>query len=349
MDCNNDMECVNGGSDRAILSQAAVARAFGACTIAFGIIELGLGGYAYATTQKNAYYGATSNAAGAWWAGLAAVVAGTIACVHVNKESVLAAAVLNYAAFGICLAGAVVDGIMTVQFWQNMAMCINLNQNPPADSATTGWLGFANQLLNVDNQVPGATPSTLVPLQNPLIANWFTNANQGTDLYRTYAMYCGFWSVNGPPSSNLQTLTNQVKAFATQNDKQVFCVANGFDNVSANDKFLTGTRMNQFCYQISAQSPLGIADVSRINVILQASVAFCVLPCVTAAATAILLTWLYVWVHPADNHGGPMLVGVEPKGLQMVPPPLPALPPAPRPVVPPPTSNIDLKPLGQIK
>jgi len=348
MDCNTDMENGSGGTDRAILSQAAVARAFGAVTIAFGIIELGLGGYVYATTQKNAYYGSTSNAAGAWWAGLSAIVAGTITCVHLNKESVLAAACLNLAAFAICLAGAVIDGIMTVQFWQNMATCVNIKTDL-GSSALPLWSQF------VDNYMKGNPGTT----GNAVIANSFTNTNQNSDIYRAYALFCGFWSVNSgaiPPfsatgisglSTAQQTLlTAQVKNLADQNSNQVFCVANGYDKLNAADVM---RRNNEFCYQVSAQNPLTITDVARLNVILQASVAFCVLPCVMAAATFILTTWLYFWIHPADQ-GAPMLVGVEPKGLQMVPPPLPALPPAPRPVVPPPpTSNIDLKPLGQIK
>ena len=288
------------------------------------------GGYAYAITQKNGYYGPTSNAAGAWWAGLAAVVAGTIACVHVNKESVLAAAALNYAAFAICLAGAVIDGIMAVQFWNNMAMCITV----------TGSLALwtvAAALIQVTNAAV-----------NPLIGNFFTNTNQNNDLYRYFAIKCGLWLVNGSGTTNKQTDAQFIANLQSQNNNQVFCVANGFDKLNAVDQ---DRNLNQYCFQVATQSPLGASDLARINVILQASVAFCVLPCVTAASTAILLTWLYFWVHPADIQGGPMLVGVEPKGLQMGPPPLPALPPAPRPVVPPPypTSNIDLKPLGQIK
>ena len=42
MDCTTDFEG-RGGSARALASQAAFVRAFGAVTAAFGIVELGLG------------------------------------------------------------------------------------------------------------------------------------------------------------------------------------------------------------------------------------------------------------------------------------------------------------------
>ena len=306
----------------------------------------------YATTQKTGYFGPLSNCCGAWWGGLAAVIAGIIGCVHLDKEWSLSAGVINLAAFGVLLAGAVVDGIMATQFWGNMAMCINIKTDLGANAVNL-WTQF------VDSYMKGSPAA----LGNPLIANWFTNTNQGNDQYRAYAIFCGFWSVNGPPpvsplgvaglsTADQTRLTAQVTSFANQNANQVFCVANNYDKLNAADSL---TRNNQFCYQVSTQSPLGISDLGRTFPVLQASVAFNVLGAVTTLITAIMTIWVYTWIHPADADEQGVAMKVSPSPMM---PPMPALPPLPpaAPVLPPPlpsapkpASKIDLKPLGQIK
>ena len=342
----------------------------------------------YAITQKNGYYGAVSNAAGAWWGGLAAVIAGIITVVHLDKEWALAAGVINLAAFGVLLAGAVIDGIMAVQFWGNTAMCIILNGNiaPTSTAASTGVAGatafYARTVLGFTNLAQVNSILNTLGSPSALIDKFFTNTNQNTDLYKWYALLCGYYTTNGGGAANTASIANQAANLFNQNNNQVYCVTNGFDNLVNLDPF---TRQNQYCYQISTQSPLGINDLSRILPVLQASVAFNVIPAVTCLISAIIALWAYTWIHPADNQGGPMLVGIEPKGLlppSPLAPPYPALPPLPatlpKAALPPPAaaaaapkagkddkkagkedkkagkdapsaSKIDLKPLGKIK
>ena len=298
-------------------------------------------------TQKNSYYGATSNAAGAWWGGLAAIVAGVFTLVHLDKTWVIVSIVFTFAALAITLAGAAIDGIMAVQFWANQAMCVTINQNVGLTSGAAGVLALTS-FFSAKNigQVNTALNSIGVGLVNGLIDKSFTNTNQNTDLYKWYALFCGLYTTSGGGVTTKDTIDKQVANLFSQDTKQVFCVNNGYDNLGGLDPF---TRQSQYCYQVATQNPLNINDLARILPVLQASVAFNVLAASSLLTTGIILAWLYTWIHPSDNQGGPMLVGVEPKGLlppSPLAPPYPALPPAPPA---PPASNIDLKPLGQIK
>ena len=316
----------------------------------------------YAITQKNGYYGSVSNASGAWWSGLAALVAGVIAIVHLDKNWVLGASLLNFAAFGIALAGAAIDGIVAVQVWYNAAMCISLNQNIPSTSpaitlGVNGLTEFTNAFATVPKNLDALNAQlTRIGSPNALIDKYFTNTNQNTNLYKWYALYCGLYTANGSGAANKDPITTQANNLFNQNNNQVYCAMFGYDKLEGIDAI---TRNNQYCYQISTQPTYNINDLARILPVLQASVAINVLIVITSISTAVCLAWVYTWIHPADSQGSPMLVGIDPKGLQLVSPPAaplappyPALPPAQYPSPPPPPTSaakIDLKPLGQIK
>ena len=124
MDCAH-MDIEKGGAEDAIELQRLPLRILGAVTVAFGIIQLGLGGYAWDLVSHTFSYGpfgATSQAAGAWWAGLSAIAAGGVTIVALDKDWLISSIAISSAATAICLAGAVVDGIVA-NFHRGVKTC----------------------------------------------------------------------------------------------------------------------------------------------------------------------------------------------------------------------------------
>ena len=98
-----------------------------------------LGGYAWDLTDHSfayAQYGVTGFAAGAWWCGLAGIVAGIIGVVAIDKDWFIATCALSCAACAISIAGAVVDGIYAV--WHlSIRTCSNWNGDGGITVTTT--------------------------------------------------------------------------------------------------------------------------------------------------------------------------------------------------------------------
>ena len=125
-------------------------------------------------TFAYAQYGITGLSAGAWWCGLAGIIAGIIGVVAIDKDWFIATCALSSAACAISIAGAVVDGIYAT--WHlSIRSCVNWNGDgglsPPTTSVTQTWYSPPQT---------GVTAGTIS-------SNWQFN---GQALYATDALYC---------------------------------------------------------------------------------------------------------------------------------------------------------------
>lgn len=285
----------------------------------------------------------TGNSAGAWWAGLAAIVAGIIGCVAIQREWVLTSAVLSGAAAAVCLAGAVVDGLMADTFWKNMGYCRNRSGSEFGDSKdqNKAALYFCGQYKANYYEVK-TTPNT------------FTVTTLGSSAGKSS------WQEDG-----------------NQDDRNLFCVRSGSENmvsstaatsVGSSLKYPIGSTTwvitNEFynnlgsnCYQIPLNSGYNPSDASRLRDVFSASCAFSVLCCALSVALMVICSMAYSW-HPVREIREEEQVDIEVPRVVPAPPPAilpPTLPPSPqmRQLPPAPvglgTTSIDLKPLGQIK
>ena len=97
-----------------------------------------LGGYAWDLTDHSfayAQYGITGWSCGAWWVGLACIVAGVIGVVCIDRDWLIATCALSCAAMLISVAGAVIDGIYAT-WYRNIQTCVNWNGTGGITSAT---------------------------------------------------------------------------------------------------------------------------------------------------------------------------------------------------------------------
>ena len=161
-----------------------------------------IGGYAWDLTDHSfsyAQYGVTGAAAGAWWCGLAGIVAGIIGVVAIDKDWFIATCALSSAACAISIAGAVVDGIYAT--WHlSIRSCVN-------------WNG--------DGGISTATTSTSTTWWFPPISGTSGSISQGWQysgqaLYATDALYC-YTSLSGNANRVVQlTGTQTITSAALQ-------------------------------------------------------------------------------------------------------------------------------------
>lgn len=138
MDCA-DFDGAAGGQPDAVAIQSTPIRIIAAVTMAFAIVELGIGAYAWDITDHNsnyAQYGITGYSCGAWWVGVACIVAATIGMVCIDRDWLIATCALSCAAMLISVAGAAVDGIFAV-WYRNIKTCANWNGTGGLTSSNT--------------------------------------------------------------------------------------------------------------------------------------------------------------------------------------------------------------------
>ena len=110
-----------------------------------------VGGYAYSLTTRDSWgaakmtggwfekgWGGPSwgpfSSVGAWWAGLAALLAAVISCVADDQIWFVVSCAMNCAACAVCLAGASIDGIYAT--WSNsLRSCVSWQGTPTYDAA----------------------------------------------------------------------------------------------------------------------------------------------------------------------------------------------------------------------
>ena len=138
-------------------------------------------------TFAYAQYGITGLSAGAWWCGLAGIIAGIIGVVAIDKDWFIATCALSSAACAISIAGAVVDGIYAT--WHlSIRSCVNWNGDGGLSvTAPTAWY---------------SPPQTGVTA-GAISAGWQYN---GQALYATDALYC-YTTLSGN-ANKVITLTN---------------------------------------------------------------------------------------------------------------------------------------------
>ena len=115
------------------------------------LITFGIGGYAYSLTTRDSWGAAKMtngwfekgwggptwgpfSSVGAWWAGLAALLAAMISCVAEDQIWFVVSCALNCAACAVCIAGASIDGIYST--WSNsLKSCVSWQGTPTYDDA----------------------------------------------------------------------------------------------------------------------------------------------------------------------------------------------------------------------
>ena len=131
-----------------------------------------IGGYAWDITDHTfayAQYGITGASCGAWWVGLACIIAGIIGVVCIDRDWLIATCALSCAAMLISVAGAVIDGIYAV-WHRNIQTCVNWN-GTGGMTAGTGTTGANTPFYAGGSMTQG----------------WNFN---GRNMYSTDALYC---------------------------------------------------------------------------------------------------------------------------------------------------------------
>jgi hypothetical protein len=311
MDCA-DMDLENGGWEDAIELQRLPLRILGAVTVTFGIIQLGLGGYAWDLVSHTFSYGpngATSRAAGAWWAGLSAIAAGAVTIVAIDKDWLISSMAISSAAAAICLAGAVVDGIYA-NFHRTIKTCAfwGGNANGFQSSGPVNYqLDAAYCYSNLAGYGSPSTSITLATETNTLIAAAFT-AVFGT--VRTIFPGPDFWSfVNTFNSGSANSVT-----FPPPDPKNCYCKAQDSRTLNFNwvpggsiagnpytsaGVLANGFNANDNCWQINAGAQYTCATVVRDGYsIYAASCSFSVFCLLLCAGCAVFSGLVAAWNPP---------------------------------------------------
>lgn len=137
-----------GGIEIELIRIRKYIRVLATIALAVGAVELGVGAYAYGLTDRTQYGAAVGPSgqgwfekgwggpswgkfacAGAWWAGLATILAATISCVCHDRIWFIVSCALNAAACCVSIAGASIDGIYNTWF-RSVKTCVRWEGTP---------------------------------------------------------------------------------------------------------------------------------------------------------------------------------------------------------------------------
>lgn len=335
MDCDH-MDMNEGGHDDAIAIQRTPMRIMAAITMAVAVVELGIGGYAWDLTDHGyayANYGYTGAAAGAWWAGLAAIVAGIIGVVALDKTWFISTCAISSAAFAVCVAGAAVDGVFA-NWHKTIKTCVNWT----GGGTTDGFKYSGSALYELDSLY---CYSTLSGNGARVVTTTFTKSQSDWVNVILNLVYTRF-GVQAPATLSATTITTNynfgplyfavVQAINTltgaldgqpsaPGNKQCYCkstdkdtLVGGFTPATAGT-YVTATSVSSFnplagfnaynqCWQINAGSRYACSNVVKDGYNMYAtSCAFCVICAVMCGLMAIWSGMVTAW-NPT-RAGGP--------------------------------------------
>ena len=261
-----------------------------------------------------------ANAAGSWWSGLPCFIAGIIGVVALDKNFLIATAVLAACGAGVSLAGAVVDGLMAQTYWLQMDICSDRSYNYfgtglnsqdalnrlnfcgnwlYAGTSTTFPYGVGNGVGNACGtvQLPaaGATGTANVPLFIPCAGTSFSATTTTTALGA--ATSCAGYS----STTLLSTVNNQCATSGwwttLVNDRALVCVRNGGFNPSN----LASNTLSGTCYSNTIGNGYSATDSSRLYNMLATSCAFSAINCATAVTLCILCSMVSYHDSPSSS------------------------------------------------
>ena len=220
-----------------------------------------------------------------------------------DKNFVIATAVLAACGAGVSLAGAVVDGLMANTYWLQMDICADRSYNffgtglGSTDALNRldfcgNWLYSGTTTLfpyGQGNAAGLSTCGTFSQLTTGTAAPTLTACTGSTGVL-TQAQNAGSCA-QGFSRSSGAVITASTNICATSNywtrlvsDKALVCVRNnGFNPSSLNSNTLTGT-----CYSNTIGSNYNTNDAARLYQVLAASCAFSAINCATAVTLCIL-------------------------------------------------------------
>ena len=249
-----------------------------------------------------------ANSSGSWWSGLPCFIAGIIGVVALDKNFLIATAVLAACGAGVSLAGAVIDGLMAQTYWLQMDICSDRSYNYfgtglgstdalnrlnfcgnwlYSGSTDTYQYGIGNYVGNVAGAFTFPSTATVPTLCTGTIPCYYAFSATakltpvtpvGTAL--SCAGYSSTTAVVAGTAYNCATSgwwTTQV------NDRALVCVRNnGFNPSNLASNTLTGT-----CYSNIIGNGYSTTDSSRLYNMLATSCAFSAINCATAVALCI--------------------------------------------------------------
>jgi hypothetical protein len=291
------------------------------------------GGYAWDLTDHSfayANYGTAGAAAGAWWAGLAAIVAGIIGVVALDKTWFISTCAISSAAFGVCLAGAVVDGIFAT-WHKSIKTCVAWTGNGLTEGFKyTGSVNYELDSLYCYSTLSGngaRVVTTTFPTQaarvNTVLTDLFNRfgytAPAGLSP-STVATSYNFGPLYFAVVQAVNTVTGTVDGqFSAPGNKQCYCkgqdnnaLVGGFTPATANTYVSTvgsittvpGFNAYDKCWQINAGSRYGCGEIVRDGYNMYAtSCAFCVICAVMCGLMAIWSGMTSAWNPPRAGGG----------------------------------------------